>query len=80
MPLYSLDVKSVIVAEAFETAGAANTPAKNRQRRSEVRLREKPAPRMNSAKIGEVIKMTGFLPRVSLIGEPIKGPAASPRL
>jgi hypothetical protein len=38
-----------------------------------------PAPRVNSPKIGIVMRYTGRLPRVSLAGDPITGPNASPR-
>lgn len=61
-------------------AGAAKAPAKNRHTVKLVIDCDKPAPRMNSAKIGVVIRMTTFRPAVSLKGLPIRGPAAMPML
>jgi hypothetical protein len=71
---------SEIVAEARLTPGLANILAKNLQIVRAARLRERPDPRVNSAKVGVVRRYTALRPKVSLNGDDKTGPNAMPRL
>jgi hypothetical protein len=71
---------SEIVAEARLTPGLANIPAKNLQMVRPARLRDRPDPRVKSAKVGVVRRYTVFRPKVSLNGDEMTGPNAMPRL
>ena len=66
----------MMVADALQTAGAANMPAKNRQMFSDTRLLEKPAPSVRRANKGVAVKNTALRPSVSHSGEPNSGPMA----
>jgi hypothetical protein len=63
----------MIVADALLIAGEAKTPAKNLQMINEAADCAKPAPSVNSAKIGVVTKKTALRPNVSDNGAPMGG-------
>ena len=71
---------SAMVAEARLTPGLAKVPAKNLHMVRAVMFGENPAPMVNRAKIGMVVRYTALRPKVSDIGEETTGPNAIPRL
>jgi hypothetical protein len=76
---FSGGYRSAFVPAPTARAGPPNKPAKNRQMITVSIFPASPAPMVKSPKRGIVMRYTGRLPRVSLAGEPIIGPNASPR-
>lgn len=72
--------RSAMLAATMVTPGLPATPTRKRQRQSTARLRAKPAPRMNRAITGTLMRYTGFRPKVSLHGPEMTGPKAKPRI
>lgn len=70
--------RSLSVPDPMLRLGAAKNPAKKRRTTRVAMFFAKPVPRMNSAKIGRLIKMTGFLPKLSESGAANGPPNASP--
>jgi hypothetical protein len=69
---------SLSVPDPMLRLGAAKKPAKKRKTTSAAILGANPVPRMKSAKIGRLMKITGRLPNVSLKGAANGPPKARP--
>ena len=63
--LFSGCQRSLSVPDPMLRLGAAKKPAKKRRTTRVAMFFAKPVPRMKSAKIGRLMKTTGFLPKLS---------------
>lgn len=70
----------MIVVDVFDIVGVVKILVKNWYMYNEVKFWENLVLRMNSVKIGDVIRMIGFLFNVLFIGELIRGFVVSLRL
>lgn len=70
--------KSLSVPDPMLRLGAAKKPAKNRVTSTVAMFCANPVPRMNNAKMGRLMKISGFLPKLSDSGAANGPPQARP--
>ena len=70
--------KSLSVPDPMLKLGAAKKPAKKRKMTKVAMFCAKPVPRINRAKMGRLMKTTGFLPKLSESGAAKGPPKARP--